>query len=432
MDNFNEKNNKSNELLNREVLCNRFDLTLSFSKRYQMSTAIGYLRINFPKDLAEDEESLAETILVNTISLRLKRCIRDIDTVLRLNRTDFILFIVDVTEDDCSMVCNRIIDSISDTYTINSNQFTISISIGICMFPYGSEDKEELQVISKTQMYEAANLGINRFSIYKGILNETAYRKILIENDLPYALRKGQLHIVYQPQLDLNKGKISGVELLIRWKHPIMGEVSPVEFLPFAEQYGLLKDIFLLVFEEACKNIVNRVSREIQYAINLSVNQLLDENFVHDVSKTLKKYNISASQITLEIVEDIEIYSIKRVQQKLNLLKQLDFTISLDDFGKGYFSFSDFINLPIDFIKLDKDFVSSLMENKKNKRIILPIIMMAHNLGLKVIIEGIEDEVQFNDWRNFGCDVAQGYFISKPLSLSKFFKSIEMIEGRFG
>ncbi|WP_338704915.1 GGDEF domain-containing phosphodiesterase [Priestia aryabhattai] len=431
MDKSNKKrNDKQTNLSEFALLNDRLNLTLSFSKRYQMSTAICYLRIILPKELTNNEESQIETFIINTVFTRLKGSIRDVDTVIKINRTDFLISIIDINEEDCSLICERIISYISHIYTIGSNHFTISSNVGICMFPYGSEQLQELQTISKIQMYEALNVGINQFSIYKGTFDDTAYRKVLIENELPYAIKKGQLYVKYQPQFHLNKEKVTGCESLIRWNHPRLGEVPPIEFLPHLETIGILNNIFFFVFEEVCKNIANEPDLDIKYSINLSVNQLLLKNLIPNLRKAIKKHSVSATNISLEVTEDIQIYTIKEVKEKLHSLKKIGFTIALDDFGNGYFSFSDFIELPLDFVKLDRDFVLSLVKNKKYEGIVSPIIAMIHNLGLEVIVEGIENHNQFLNWLKLDCDIIQGYFISKPKLFSELLNSIEELEVR--
>ncbi|NHC40771.1 EAL domain-containing protein [Bacillus sp. MM2020_1] len=279
-------------------------------------------------------------------------------------------------------------------------------------------------------MYVAQELGENRFSFYKGNLNQTAYRKVIIENDLPYALKKGELYVHYQPQYFLKERAIIGAEALIRWNHPSLGEVSPGEFINYAEEAGMLNGLFFWVFEQVCQKMASMKGRSLKYSINLSVNQLLLDSLILDISNILKRYSISAAQITLEITENIEIYTVKKVNEKLHFLKEMGFTIALDDFGNGYFSFSDFIKLPIDFIKLDRDFVFSLLKNNKHKGVITPIIQMAHNLDLQVIIEGIEDHTQFAEWVKLDCDLIQGYFISEPISFEELTELIAEIEAR--
>jgi EAL domain-containing protein (putative c-di-GMP-specific phosphodiesterase class I) len=412
------------------LLNERLHLTLAFSKRYQMSTAVCYLRLFLPPELSHHKDSEIESVLATKILARLKGSIRDIDTVIRINKTDFILLIADITEYDCKVICERIMGSISDKFTIDFNFFSISSNMGICMYPYGSENPDELKTIAKTQMYEAEALGENQYVFYQGALNDAANRKVLIENDLPYAMKKGELYVHYQPQYQLEQRAIVGAEALIRWHHASLGEISPVEFIAYAEEAGMLNGLFFWVVEEVCQKISSANDLKLKYSINLSVNQLLLDSFILDVSAILEQYAVSAAQITLEITENIEIYTVRKVKEKLHLLKEMGFTIALDDFGNGYFSFSDFIKLPIDYIKLDRDFVSSLLKNKKHRGVISPIIQMAHNLDLQVIIEGIEEHTQFTEWLELNCDIIQGYFISKPITFEELTHSIGSIEER--
>jgi EAL domain-containing protein (putative c-di-GMP-specific phosphodiesterase class I)/GGDEF domain-containing protein len=417
----------SNELLNE-----RLSLTLAFSKRYQRSMAVAYLRLHLPPELAQKKDDEMETVLASKILTRLNHTLRDIDTVIKVNRTDFVLLIADITEHDCQVICERIIQSITDTYTIDFHHFLVRSTMGICMYPYGSESPVELQTLAKAQMYEAVALGENQFAFYSGGLNRTSYRKVLIENDLPYALKKEQLYVLYQPQYGLVPKAIVGAEALIRWNHPSLGEISPVEFIGYAEEAGMLTSLFFWVFEEVCKDIASEKLRSIKYSINLSVNQLLLDSLIPEVSKILERYKVPPTQITLEITENIEIYTTKKFNEKLHSLQEMGFTIALDDFGNGYFSFSDFIKLPLDFIKLDREFVFSLLKNKQHRGVIAPIIQMAHNLGLQVIIEGIEDRAQFNEWLMLDCDIIQGFFIRKPILFEELTDSINKIEVRVG
>lgn len=423
-----EREDQLSGLSSVHLLNERLQLTLAFSKRYQMSTAVCYLRLFLPPEFSQHKENEIETVLMNKISSRLRRSIRDVDTVIQINKTDFVILIADITEHDCKVICERIMASIADRYTIDFNYLSINSSMGICMYPYGSENPDELKTLAKAQMYEAGEALENGISFYKGELNPAAYRKVLIENDLPYALKKGQLYVEYQPQYCLEQRAIVGAEALIRWNHPSLGAISPGEFIAYAEQAGMLNGLFFWVFEEVCKKMASKKDRLLKYSINLSVNQLLLDSLILDISNILNRHSVSAAQLTLEITENIEIYTIRKVNEKLHLLKEMGFTIALDDFGNGYFSFSDFIKLPIDFIKLDRDFVFSLLKNKKHKGVITPIIQMAHNLDLQVIIEGIEDYSQFVEWVNLDCDIIQGYFISKPISFEELTTSIGDME----
>lgn len=418
------------EKISNVLLRERLNLTLAFCKRYRMSSAFCYLRLHYPQDISRNKTDRRIETLANVIETRLRGSIRDIDTVIRIDKSDFIIVLTDITEVECNQLCKRIIKSITDTYIIDFNHFSIGCNMGICMFPYGSEKMEELLSIAKLQAYEAETIGINQYSIFKDKISESAYRKMIIENDLPYAIKKDQMYIVFQPQLSIKNRKINGVESLIRWKHPSLGEVYPNEFIDFATKVGVMNDIFFWVFEEICKNIAKAGKSEIKYSINLSVYQLLLDFFEQRITSILQKYSVSANRITLEITEDIEVYSLNQVKQKLQSLKDKCFSIALDDFGNGYFSFISFIHLPIDVIKLDKEFVTSLLTDKKHRPVISSIITMAHHLGLDVVVEGVEDYNQFSDWLDLECDTIQGYFISKPISHSQLLASVDDIENR--
>ncbi|MEH7116970.1 bifunctional diguanylate cyclase/phosphodiesterase [Neobacillus vireti] len=419
---------QGNEFSNMERLNERLSMTLAFCKRYNKSAAICYLRIHIPLEILSYNQHEVEKTLLQKMTTRLKNSIRELDTVVKLNRSDFMILLTDITEHDCQIICERIITVISEKFTVDFHEFSVQSHIGICMYPYGSRDANELMAMAKVQMYEAEKEGKSGCAFYNGRLNPAAYRKMLIENDLPYALKKGQLYIQYQPQYHSVEKRITGVEALIRWNHPSIGVVTPLEFIDFAEKAGFQKDLFYWVLEESCKHIASQKDRRLKYSINLSVNELLLDQLLPAISYILTKYAVPASQITLEITENIEIYTVKSVNERLHSLKRMGFTIALDDFGNGYFSFSDFLKLPIDYIKLDRNFASSLMKNKQHVVVIAPIITMAHNLGLQVIIEGIEEHAQFWEWVDLGCDLLQGYYISRPVAFREFTDSIAGIE----
>ncbi|WP_160725523.1 putative bifunctional diguanylate cyclase/phosphodiesterase [Bacillus sp. USDA818B3_A] len=399
-----------------ERLKERLGMTLAFSKRYQMSAAVCYLRIHIPPEMMPYKNHQVVSVLLQKMVTRLKNSIREIDTVIEVNQTDFVIILTDITEHYCRNICERIIGVVSEPFTVDFHQITVGSNIGICLYPYGTENAEELLLIAKVQMYEAERDGENSCSLYTGKLDPASHRKMLIENDLPYALKKGQLEVQFQPQYSLTDKRVTGVEALIRWNHPSLGIISPGEFIDYAEEAGVMNRLFFWILEQTCKKITAwKNDQSVKVSINLAVNQLLLDHFLTEITKYLAKYSVQAGQITFEITENIKIYTLKIVNERLHSLKELGFSIALDDFGNGYFSFSDFLKLPLDYIKLDRNFVSSLMKDKKHIGVISPIIQMAHHLGLQVIIEGIEEQSQFMEWAGLGCDFIQGYYISRPI-----------------
>ncbi|MCM3587013.1 GGDEF domain-containing phosphodiesterase [Mesobacillus maritimus] len=408
---------------------NRMEMTLAFSKRYKMSIAICYLRMVYPVDISSDREFNYLESLNNTIKSRMERTIRDIDTVTKVNDTDFIIVIADVNENDAMDIIYRLLDSVTSPITLEKSQYSLQANIGVCFYPSGTKNESELLSLAKMEMYHA-QITDQAISIFKGELDEAAKRKVIIENDLRYALKNNELQTVFQPQYDIKNKRVWGLEALIRWNHPLIGEIMPSEFLPLAENEGLSIELYYWILEDVCRKKGALDDNHLKVGINLSVNQLISDEFELKTMEIINKYDIQPDQIVIEITEDIQIYTVKKAVQRIKSLKSKGFMIALDDFGNGYFSFADFVNLPLDVIKLDKGFVLTLIENNKLRAVISPIIEIAHNLNFMVLIEGLEEQVQLNEWKSLGTDLAQGYLISRPMSLTDFLPNKIEIESR--
>jgi EAL domain-containing protein (putative c-di-GMP-specific phosphodiesterase class I)/GGDEF domain-containing protein len=398
------------------LLYDRLYMNLAYCDRFKTATAVCYVRMSQP-----NVEINVLSFLCEQVAERLKSSIRDIDTASFLSETDIVILLTDVTEHECNLIVERIIGTLSGAYTYSNNQFILETSMGVCIYPYDHTNSDDLLMVAKSQMYEALELGVNKYKLYKGKINEFAYRKMVIEVDLPHALSDGSFYIEYQPQVGRKERKVIGVETLIRWKHSKLGIIKPGEFLPLAEKIGLANDIFIWVFKEVCHHVKLMApnNQDIYFSVNLSVNQLLMENIERIVSEIIDEAKINEPHFIFEVTENIHIYNREDVQTKLQFLRDIGCQIALDDFGNGYFSFSDFVDLPIDHIKLDKRFITSLMKNNKLTSVIIPIRQMTHNLGFKLVVEGIEDEGQFADWEKLGVDIFQGYLFSEPVTFDK-------------
>ena len=252
-------------------------------------------------------------------------------------------------------------------------------------------------------------------------------RKDLIENDLSYALERQQFHLAYQPQYHVHDKRITGVEALIRWTHPELGEMHPWEFIHVAEEKGILKKLFLWTLEEVCKEI-NTSENQYIFSINMSVNQLISEEILLDIRKILNKHQVSESRLVFEITEEKKLYTESEAGKNLQSLYDAGYKIAMDDFGNGYFSFADFIHLPLHHVKLDRNFVESLKSDPKVERIATTIISMAKELGLKVVIEGVETHAQYVKWRQMGCDIIQGYYVGRPVRFKELNKLVKRVE----
>ncbi|CAM5184623.1 Diguanylate cyclase/phosphodiesterase with PAS/PAC sensor(S) OS=Ureibacillus acetophenoni OX=614649 GN=SAMN05877842_10692 PE=4 SV=1 [Ureibacillus acetophenoni] len=270
-------------LLKREMILDRLKLKMAFCQRYHKSLAICYLRLILPKEININTDIEIVHYLRKTFVDRLTQAVRNIDSIGKMNETDILLILSDVNEIESEEIVKRILNLISGTYTYKNRHFTLNFSIGICIYPYGGNNVEALLNNAKMEMYNAFELGTRKYSFFNGNQNDSAYRKLLIENDLNYAIRLNQFKVLYQPQLSIKTRKVIGVEVLIRWNHPKLGYISPEEFIPIAETTGKSTVIFYWVLEEVCqhiKEIKQRDFPDIKYSItfintcNLQLNYL--------------------------------------------------------------------------------------------------------------------------------------------------------------
>ncbi|WP_338470898.1 GGDEF domain-containing phosphodiesterase [Niallia sp. XMNu-256] len=418
-------------LPSEELIVDRLQMNMAFCRRFHMSTAICYVRTFLPPEINVDEEADLVTRLKKMMVERFNKCIREIDSAGMINENDFLLLLMDVSEKECREIIKRIYRSLSGPYTLKQRSIYISLNMGICMFPYDGDTIADLKLLARTEMIRARQLGDNQYCFYEGNLNDKAYRQVLIESDLSYVVRDQQLYVVYQPQLQLNEQKIFGVEALIRWNHPKLGEIRPDEFIPIAESMGKSNEIFYWILKEVCQHIKlidAHYDLPIKFSINLSITQLLIPDFVSSICDICEKNGVDKDRLIFEITENSRLYREEKLKATLISLRKLGFMIALDDFGNGYFSFADLIHLPLDVIKFDKKFVTSLIENNKLKPVISPIIDMAHNLNLQVVVEGIETSNQYQDWKQLNGDIIQGYFLSQPVQHTQLLQTLEKIQ----
>ncbi|WP_409252926.1 EAL domain-containing protein [Bacillus sp. SCS-153A] len=340
--------------------------------------------------------------------------------VFRQGGDEFILLLDDSNKEKAASLSKRILKSFTKPIDISGQEFFVTPSIGISMYPDDGVDQETLIKHADTAMYLAKDSGKNNFQFYNRRLNRNTSRKMDLENELRKALELQQLVLYYQPKVNLETGEVLGVEALIRWNHPSLGMVSPGEFIPLAEETGLIVPIGKWVLQEAC-----RQSKEwkqsgvgcISVAVNISVRQLQDDDFVQHVKKAMQETGLEPGLLELEITESI-MQDFEKSSSILSKLKDLGVTISIDDFGTGYSSLTNLRFLPIDHIKIDKSFVDDIIdhsEHSKNGSIVKTIIDLGHNMNFSIIAEGVEEKEQVNFLVKNSCSIGQGYYYSRPL-----------------
>lgn len=367
-------------------------------------------------------------LLLEKVAKRLKETVQNDGLVSRQSGDEFIILMENCEKNKAARVSERILTAFSKPLKLDEEEFFVTTSIGISMYPDDGEDQETLIKHADTAMYLAKERGKNNFQFYTSSLDGLASRKMELENGLRKALEQNQLLLYYQPQVELATGKMAGVEALIRWRHPERGMVAPNEFIPLAEETGLIVPIGKWVLRKACeqnKAWQNEGFEPLPVAVNISVRQIQGDGFVDDVKQVLKEVGLDPQYLELEITESI-MQNFEKSIIILNQLKQLGLKLSIDDFGQGYSSLSYLKHLPLDNIKIDKLFVDDILDPSNQGLIAKAIIDMGHDLKFTVIAEGIEQAEQVEFLLQNSCKIGQGYYFSKPLppeDIKPFFRS---------
>src|SRR5690242_655843 len=292
----------------------------------------------------------------------------------------------------------------------------IDASIGLALYPTHGEDNETLQQRADIAMYSAKQAG-RGYAIFEPELDRHSPRRLALAGGMRQAINDGQITLYYQPKADLQSGSVVGVEALARWSHPQFGIVGPSEFVPIAEQTGLITPLTSFVLDAALRQIREwkDAGLHLSIAVNLSARSFLDTHLAVEIPRLLNKWEVDASQLELEITESMLMTDPARAEATLDRLSQIGLTLSVDDFGTGYSSLANLKRLPVNVIKIDKSFVMEMAVDASDAAIVRSTIDLAHNLGLRVVAEGVESEDAWRHLEALGCDYAQGYFLSRPL-----------------
>lgn len=341
--------------------------------------------------------------------------------IYRLGGDEFVVLLLDASKEKCVITANKIIDSFNHTFTVKHHEITITPSVGISSFPFNGNDSDSLFKAADAAMYLAKGKGRNNYHFYNSELNEALTRKMLIETELRKAIDKNELELFYQPKFNIETKEVVGMEALLRWKSKELGNISPNEFIPVAEETGLIVHIGEWVLKNACvqnKSWQDNGYKPLCMSVNVSVQQFKHSNLVCTVKNILTETGISPQYLEIEITESI-MQDLEESQKILMRLRELGVKISLDDFGTGYSSLHVLKDLPINTLKIDKTFIDDLtIENDKS--LVKGIIDIAKNLKLKIVAEGIEHEHQVVALASYACDFGQGFYFARPCSASDF------------
>jgi diguanylate cyclase (GGDEF)-like protein len=369
-------------------------------------------------------------LLLKEIGKKLLDCVSSKGLVSRFGGDEFSILLPHLlTKEEAVTVANTILTALEEPIMVNEYEVPISASIGIAFFPNDGKDASSLIRNADRAMYRIKEHGKKNFSLYNQSQDDLSINPINLENDLRKALEKNEFVVYYQPKINIKLGTISGLEALVRWKHPEKGIILPGHFISFAEETGLIVPIGEFVLREACKQSVIWQSlgiTPIPISVNLSTRQLLQSNLVGTVEKIIKESKINPDLLELEITESMSM-DIDRSIGILRRLKKLGVRISVDDFGTGYSSLNYLRQLPIDRVKIDKSFIRDISLNSSNEAIVATIINMAQNLGLQVTAEGVEEKEQVEYLQKNDCDEIQGFYFSKPLPPEDFLLEYSLI-----
>ena len=407
------------ELPNRHLFMDRLNMALARAERTKKQLALLFIDLDHFKRVNDTLGHQVGDQMLKLVADRMRPVLRHSDTLCRIGGDEFIVM-VDIfsSEDDLEVLARKIIDVVRQPMRLCNSEFMPGCSVGISIYPRDTNNRDDLVKMADTAMYSAKNQGRGGFSFYKPQMTLQVAHYLNREQELRRALHNNEFVLHYQPQFSSDEQVVIGVEALIRWQHPELGLLSAAEVIPIAENSGLIVDIGKWVIGEACRQYsawIDQGIHDLRIAVNMSVTQLRDPQFVSIVANALESYNMPGNSLELEVTES-SLQNSERNVAALRHIESLGVTISIDDFGTGYSCMSSLKMLPIHRLKIDQSFVKDIPGEQSDCAIATAIIVLGHQLGMKVIAEGIETRAQADFVRAAGCDELQGHFFSKPVS----------------
>jgi diguanylate cyclase (GGDEF)-like protein/PAS domain S-box-containing protein len=410
-------------LPNRSLLQDRLGQAVARSDRSGRPVWVMLIDLDRFKYVNDSMGHKAGDVLLMTVAARLRTALRDTDTVARLSGDEFVVILAEESEPLTPCIVQRVMDAVAQPIMLASREFFVTCSVGVAAYPSGGTPADSLIEHADIAMYRAKKLGRNNFQFYTPAMNEESLERVRIESGLRSALERNEFVLHYQPQVDLQSGRIVGMEALIRWQHPELGMVPPARFVGVAEDTGLIVPIGAWVMRTACAQ--NKAWQDaglgrLRVAVNLSARQFGAADLVAGIEAALRDTGLAADCLELELTESLFMGDITPAVELLHRMKALGVNLSIDDFGTGYSSFSYLSRFPIDVLKIDRSFVADITHDANDAAIVDSIIALAHNLRLSVIAEGVETAEQLDYLRRQGCDEMQGYYFSRPLPADAF------------
>ncbi len=411
------------DLPNRSLFRDRMEQAMAMAGRRQETIALLFLDLDRFKGINDTLGHAAGDLLLQLLGERLSDCVRAADTVSRFGGDEFNLLLTQIQhEKDASLIADKVLNAMERPFHIAERDVIITCSIGIALFPRDGSDAETLTKNADTALYRAKELGRNNYQFFTSAMNLQSVERMELEASLRKVLEKQELRVYYQPQVDLKSGRIVGMEALVRWQHS-EGLINPATFIPLAEELGLIFPIGEWVLKTACRQTM--VWHEggfpaLRLGVNVSGQQFQDRLFFEKLCGLLEELNFQPRWLDLEITESVVMHDVRDTIIKIKQLHNVGIIVAIDDFGTGYSSLSYLRDFPVDQLKIDRSFVSNLPGSTNDANIARHIVEMAHQLGIRVVAEGVETVQQLRFLEEIDCDEVQGFLLSRPVPAEEF------------
>ncbi len=411
-------------LPNRVMFSQLLNVAIPSARRYDRGFAVLFIDLDRFKFINDTLGHEAGDVLLKEITARFKQALRASDVIARLGGDEFVVLIQEMNNtEQAAIVARKILSAAIKPVVLLGQECRVTASIGISMFPEDGEDEQSLMKNADIAMYHAKEEGKNNFQFYSKAIKSQSLERMALESNLRHAMERNEFALHYQAKVDLNNGAITGVEALLRWNCMALGSISPVQFIPIAEETGLIVPIGIWVLRTACAQNVSWQRKglpPICVAVNLSVRQFSDDHLLDDIAAILKETGMAPNLLELEITEGMVVHNPERAIKLLTSIKAMGVRLAIDDFGTGYSSLGQLKNFPIDTLKVDRSFIRDIATDSEDKAITQAIIAMGKTLSLTVVAEGVETIEQENFLREHACDQMQGFYFSKPVAADEF------------
>jgi diguanylate cyclase len=404
-------------LPNRSLFHDRLQQVILGAKRDTKPFALLIMDLDHFKDINDTLGHHIGDMLLTQVAQRLRGKLRASDTVARMGGDEFAVVLPAVDAKHAGMAARMLLQALRAPFTVEEHNFGVGASVGIALYPENGVDANVLMQRADVAMYAAKGSG-SGFSFYNPAIDRNYPKRLTLLTDLRQAVEKEQFELYYQPIVSLSTDKVVGIEALVRWRHPRDGILLPDSFIPLLEQSGMINGLTPWVLSEALRytNAMQQAGMPLIVSVNLSMRDLQDPNIVDSFAELLNAHNVDANSITLEVTESAVMTDPARTFELLNKLSAMGLRVAIDDFGTGYSSLTYLKKLPVTILKIDKSFVGGMVSDVNDAAIVRTSIDLGHNLGLKVVAEGVEHESALKQLKSLGCDLAQGHYVGRPFS----------------